>query len=92
MNANAILRVPEHVHWRRFDSEIVLVDLKAGGYYGLSDVAAAAFERLAAGKGASEVIEDLMTVYDVGRAQLQSDVDSLLGALIGLGLVVESGR
>jgi Coenzyme PQQ synthesis protein D (PqqD) len=89
MNAKSILRIAGHVHWRRFDSEIVLIDLKGGGYYGLSEVAAAAFERLAAGKAATEVIDDLVEVYDVGRAQVQSDVDGLLGTLVGLGLVVE---
>jgi hypothetical protein len=82
------VRVPEYVHWRRFDSELVLVDLKGGEYYGLNDVAADAFERLARGQATSEVVVSLLELYEVKPAELQKDVDDLVGVLIGLGLLV----
>jgi hypothetical protein len=83
-----IVRVPEHIHWRRFDSELVLVDLKVGEYYGLNDVAADAFERLAQGQAMSEIISGLLERYEVTPVELQKDVDDLVGVLIDLGLLV----
>jgi hypothetical protein len=84
-------RTPEHVHWRQFDSELVVLDMKAGAYFGLSEVAAAAFERLAKGSPTSEVVADLLNIYDVDRARLESDIDALLETLLRRGLLVASG-
>jgi hypothetical protein len=84
------VRVAEHVHWRRFDSELVLVDLKGGEYYGLNDVAADAFERLAQGQGTSEVVQSLLELYEVTSVELRKDVDDLVGLLIDLGLLVRA--
>ena len=83
-------RTPEYVHWRRFDSELVVLDMKDGAYFGFSEVAAAAFERLAKGSPTSEVVADLLTVYDVDRARLESDIDALLDTLLRSGLLVAS--
>jgi hypothetical protein len=86
-------RVPEHVHWRWFDSELVVLDMKGGTYFGLSDVAAAAFERLAEGKPTKEIVTDLLNVYDVDRARLESDIEELVQSLLrgGLLLVADGG-
>ncbi len=82
------VRVPGHVHWRRFDAELVLVDLKGGEYYGLSEVAAEAFEQLAGGKARRDVTEALAALYDVDRARLEEDVDALIETLIDRGLLI----
>ena len=87
MTEDSSLLVPTHVHWRRFDSEIVLIDLKGGEYYGLTEVAAAAFEHVAEGRTFGELVNDLVERYDVGRAELQSDLKDLLDRLVGLGLL-----
>jgi hypothetical protein len=85
------LRVPEHVHWRRFDSEIVVVDLKQGQYLGLNDVAADAFERLATGRSTGDVVGELLGVYDVESAELEADIAQLVGSLVERGLLVREG-
>jgi coenzyme PQQ synthesis protein D (PqqD) len=74
-------RVPEHVHWRRFDAELVVVDLKRNEYVGLNDVAADAFELLAKGVRPSEVVESLLAIYDVGPETLKRDIDDLIASL-----------
>jgi hypothetical protein len=85
------LRVPEHVHWRRFDAEIVLVDLKQNEYLGLNDVAADAFEGLATGRSTGDVIGELLGVYDVERARLEADIAQLVGVFVERGLLVREG-
>jgi hypothetical protein len=82
------LRVPEHVHWRRFDDEIVLVDLQQSAYFGLNDVAADAFERLAAGVPPSEVVRSLLDIYDVGAPTLERDIEDLVESLRSRGVLI----
>jgi hypothetical protein len=82
------LRVPGHVHWRRFDSEVVVLDLNGGEYYGLSEIAAAAFEGLARGQSTVDVVRDLQAVYDVDRGLLQQDIEKLVDDLVMRGLLV----
>ncbi|MGH7269256.1 MAG: PqqD family protein [Polyangiaceae bacterium] len=88
MIAATIMQAPEHVHWRRFDAEIVVVDLRGGEYFGLSDVAADAFERLAAGQPVGDVVGALLAIYDVERRRLEGDVGDLVKRLMDRGLLV----
>jgi hypothetical protein len=85
------LQAAEHVHWRRFDSELVMVDLRGGEYFGLNDVAADAFERLARGAARGEVVRSLLDVYDVSQAALERDIDQLVESLLRRGLLVAIG-
>lgn len=86
------LRVPKHVHWRRFDAEIVLVDLHRGEYFGLNDVAADAFERLAGGADRDEVVRALLETYDVSDATLRTDIEGLVEDLVARGFLVHEGH
>jgi|HubBroStandDraft_2_1064218.scaffolds.fasta_scaffold98164_1 hypothetical protein len=87
MTSPTALQVPDHVHWRRFNDEVVIVDLKHGEYYGLNEVAAAVFEHLAGGQSPSDVVGSLLEEYDVARADLERDVGRLLEELIGKGFL-----
>ncbi len=82
------LSVPPHVHWRRFDDELVVLDLKRGAYLGLNEVAAEAFERIATGKSVPQVIDALTELFDVDRVTLEKDIDSLIRELEDLGLLI----
>jgi hypothetical protein len=66
----------------------VVLDLKAGEYFGLNDVAADAFERLAAGRTTSEVVADLLNVYEVDATRLAHDIEELVASLLQRGLLV----
>jgi hypothetical protein len=85
------LRAPEHVHWRRFDSELVVLDLRGREYFGLNDVAADAFEKLAQGRPSHDVVGELLLVYAVGRGQLEGDIEALITNLVARGLLVNDG-
>jgi len=81
-------KVPDHVHWRRFDSELVVLDLRGGQYFGLNDVAADAFERIAAGRSVRDVVGELLAVYDVTPEKLEEDVAHLVASLLERDLLV----
>jgi hypothetical protein len=82
------LRAPEHVHWRRFDRELVVINLHEGKYFGLNEVAADAFEKLATGQTSADVVGQLLSLYAVERDTLQVDIETLIASLIGRGLLV----
>jgi len=92
MTSAQAFRAPEHVHWKRFDSELVVLDLAAGQYYGLSDVAADAFDHLAGGQTLEETTRALLDAYDVSSGQLADDVLRLAADLVSRGLLVASER
>jgi hypothetical protein len=82
------LRAPEHVHWKRFDSELVVLNLSRGEYYGLSDVGAEAFEQFARGQTRDEVVHALLGQFKVDRPTLELDLDRLLEDFVAQGLLV----
>jgi hypothetical protein len=88
MTLEDALQVPAHVHWRRFDSEVVVLNLKEGAYYGLNDVAASAFAELAAGRTPVEVVHVLLESYEIDERTLTSDIAKLVGDFLRQGLLV----
>jgi hypothetical protein len=81
-------KAPEHVHWRRFDAELVVIDLRRSEYFGLNDVAADAFEKLVTGRSTGETITELGQIYDVEVPELRSDITHLVALFAERGLLV----
>ena len=79
--------VGESVHARRFDDELVVLDLAHGEYYALDEVGARVWEGFAGGDSLSGVFEGLLSTYDVDRERLQEDVASFAGELVDKGLM-----
>jgi coenzyme PQQ synthesis protein D (PqqD) len=88
MALDCALQVPPYVHWRRFDTEIVVLNLKEGTYYGLNDVAASAFAELAAGRTPIEVVRDLLGNYEIDESTLTTDIEKLVGDFLHQGILV----
>jgi hypothetical protein len=82
------LRIAEHVHWRRFDSELVVLDLERGQYYGLNEVAAEAFEHLARGETFSDTVAGLLQAYEVAPERLERDLERTFKDLFDRGVLV----
>jgi len=76
-----------HVHAKRFDDEVVILDLERGVYFGLDDVGATMWEAFVAGKSPAEVAETLAGTYETSREQLELDACALAGRLADAGLV-----
>lgn len=66
--------------------EAVLVDVRAGLYFGLDPVGTRIWELLAEPRTFDGLLEALRLEYDVGEAQLRTDVERLLGELVTAGL------
>jgi hypothetical protein len=90
MSARTDLRldVPEQVHYRQFDDEMLLLDLNRGEYYALNVVGARMWGGLAEGKTPEEIASALAGEYDVEAAVLLRDCLSLVDDLVSRGLLV----
>jgi len=71
------------------DSEIVMIDLQRGSYYGLDAVGADIWNRLAAPTRVAELCESLVREYDVDPATCEQDVLALLDDMAAQMLVRE---
>jgi hypothetical protein len=80
-------QVPPHVHARRFDDEMVVLDLAAGKYFSLDVVGTAIWEQLALGKTPEEVVAALLLEYSVDESTLRADVQRLTEDLVAAGLL-----
>jgi hypothetical protein len=87
-------RIPPDVHSRRFDAELVILDLARGTYFALEGAAVEMWELLAAGRTTNEVVEVLGPAFDVDTTKLREDLDRMTSELCHLGLLqqVEVGH
>ncbi len=92
MDDRAILagtaRVPEHVVWREFEAETVLLNLQTGQYHGLNATATRMFELFSAGQSGEQVVATLASEHGWDPAPLRKDLLRLSSALAERGLIV----
>ncbi len=90
MNVNpqaTAVKVAGHVDYNRVEGEVVLLDLKRGGYYGLDAVASLIWEALVADGRIDSAIDRLRAEYEVSLDRAQRDVQELVERWHGLGLI-----
>jgi Coenzyme PQQ synthesis protein D (PqqD) len=80
-------RIAGHVHARRFDDEVVVLDLGAGEYYSLDAVGAAIWEQLKGGRSAEEIVEFLLATYEVDEPTARADALRIIEDLLAARLV-----
>jgi hypothetical protein len=76
------------VHAKRFDDEVIVLDLGKGVYFSLDEVGAAVWEGFARGQSLEEVVRSLAQQYQVSESTLLSDTTELVGRLVEAGLAV----
>jgi hypothetical protein len=86
MNA-ARISIPAHVHARRFDGEIVILDLERGEYFSAGDVGASIWDGLVAGSSLEDVVTRIATEYDAERDRIMADALAFVEDLRSRGLV-----
>ena len=69
--------------------EVALLAMGSGLYYSLADVGVRVWQLIQAGISRDNLVSALLAEYDVEAAELEPDLDSLLGSLTREGLVVE---
>jgi hypothetical protein len=77
-----------HVHCRRFDDDLVMVDLQGGEYFALDGVGARMWDLLNSGKTPAEIGRDLATEYEAEESDILRDCTKLADALLERGLLV----
>jgi hypothetical protein len=77
-----------NVHARRFDNEMILLDLNKGLYFGLDEVGAAMWEGFVEGHTMLEVVKSLAGKYQVSEPKLLEDARELARKLTEAGLAV----
>lgn len=81
------VRVPEHVVYREFPEQSVVLNLGRGDYHGLNRSASVAFTLLANGATLGTVAKALSERYRLSSAQAQLDVSRLCASLLERGLL-----
>jgi hypothetical protein len=85
--APGAIRIPDHVVYREFEGEAIVLELESGTYFGLDEVGARVWRLIAEGTSRDDIVARLMTEYDVEEPRLRADLDGLLAELARRRLV-----
>jgi hypothetical protein len=83
----ATVRVPQHVVYRDFMNETVVLNLESGKYHGLNPSAGRMLHMLEKGVSLREAATHLAGDYGVAVAELEQDICALCRDLEARGLV-----
>jgi hypothetical protein len=86
------VRCAEAVHARRFDEELVILDLAKGEYFALDDVGARLWAGLQEGRTLGEIAEEIVAEYDVPLTKAIADLAALGETLVAQGLLIPEGQ
>jgi hypothetical protein len=85
------LSVPQHVVYRSFPTETVVLNLQTGRYHGLNATAGAMLDALAQAGTVREAITVVAESYDQPHEVVEKDICGLCQALLERGLVEIDG-
>lgn len=75
-----VVRVPQQTSGQ-VDGQVVLLSLQSGHYYGMNEHGSRIWELIEQPIPVSEIVDRLLTEFDVTRDQCESEVLSFLNAL-----------
>jgi hypothetical protein len=81
------VRVPEHVVYRDFGDETVILNLRSGTYHGLNQTAAAMLSALDESDSVAAAVDRLASELGQDRGLIERDVLSLCRALSERSLI-----
>ena len=87
LSPDTVLSVPQGLSVADLGGEAVVLDPVGGEYFGLNEVAARILTLIGDGTTLSQVVDRLLTEYEVDRAQLEADVQVFVVDLNRRGLV-----
>ena len=87
LTSDAILRTSTDAVSCELDCEVTILNVRSGEYYGLDEVGASVWRMMSQPRTVRELIKEMTSEYDVGPAQCESDLISLIGKLAEYGLV-----
>ena len=83
----ARLRVPDHVVYRNFGDETVVLNLDSGMYHGLNQTAAAMLKTVGESETVDAAVERLVEQFEQPREVIERDLLDLCQALSERGLI-----
>ncbi len=83
----ARLRVPQHVVYRAFPTETVVLNLQTGRYHGLNPTAGAMLEALQRAGSIDRAAAIAAREYGQTRADVERDICDLCGVFLERGLI-----
>ena len=84
---DAHMRIPEHVVYRTFVSETVVLNLQTGLYHGLNTMAGRMLEVLGQGPTVREAADRIAGEFDVGADVVESDLVAFCRDLLDRELI-----
>ena len=85
---NATAHVPDHVVYRSFEAETLLLNLETGQYHGLNATGGRMIELIKEGSGqVAEAIDQLATECEVDASEIEHDLVSFCAQLSERGLI-----
>jgi len=85
---DARVHVPDHVVYRWFEAETLLLNLNTGQYHGLNPTGGRLLQLLEETEGGvGEAVRRLATEYDVDEGQIANDMAEFCAQLAGRGLI-----
>ena len=80
----------DHVRFRQFDDELVLIDLAGGEYFSLNGIGTKIWHAAAAGNTPTQIAASLANEYNVDGEVALVDCLQLLDRLLEQGLVTKA--
>jgi hypothetical protein len=77
-----------HVVHQNIVGEVIIVDLRAGTYFSLTETASFIWEALINEFTRDEIVAEVFNVFDGGREEVDTSVDQLLEQLVAEKLIV----
>lgn len=87
----AKVKVPQHVVYRSFPSETVVLNLQTGKYHGLNATAGRMLDELARASCVGEAASALAASYEQDRGVIERDLCRLCESLLERGLIEADG-
>jgi hypothetical protein len=87
----ARIRVPQHVVYRSFPSETVVLNLETGKYHGLNPTAGRMLDALVQAASVQDAAAGATEEYELPQTTIERDMCDLCHALLARGLVEIDG-
>jgi hypothetical protein len=71
----------------KIDNEVVMMDIESGFYFGLNSVASVIWELLKSEKTVNELVDYLITEYEVNYEQCLAETNALIKKMIELKVI-----
>lgn len=85
------IAVPQHVVYRGFPTETVVLNLQTGKYHGLNATAGRMLEELERAACVTDAVDSLVQIYHQPREVIRRDACELCRSLLERGLIEVDG-